>query len=375
MLKIDRRLISHLDYLTFGIVLTLSIIGILTIYSATRPPVDIFQQQDFYLKQTLWLLISVVCMLIVLTFDYIWLQRFAYVFYIAGLIALILVFFIGKTTMGAQRWISIGPLNFQPSEFFRLAFIIAYSAYLSNIKEPLKDKTYLKSALIFALFPFILLIKQPDLGTSILLFCLFVILSIIKGINKKLIVTLSIIAIVSVPFLGDILWDKLKDYQKSRLTAFINPEEDTTGAGYHIYQSKISVGSGGFTGKGYLKGTQGPLRFLPEKHTDFIFSVYAEETGFLGSLFLIALYLILFLRGIDTALKAKDEFGRLVATGITAMFFIYFTVNVGMTIGILPVVGVPLPFVSYGGTALLSNFISAGILISIRTRRYELFYP
>ncbi|MFQ3573201.1 MAG: rod shape-determining protein RodA [Thermodesulfovibrionales bacterium] len=373
--KIDRRLISHLDYVTFFIVLILAIIGVLTIYSATRPPVDIFQQQDFYIKQIVWLLISIIFMLMVLTFDYIWLQRFAYVFYIMGLIALILVFILGKTSMGAQRWISIGPLSFQPSEFFRLAFIIAYSAYLSNIREPVKDKIYIKSALVFAFIPIVLLIKQPDLGTSILLFCIFVILSIVKGINRRFIITATIIGLISVPFLGDILWDKLKDYQKSRLTAFINPEEDTAGAGYHIYQSKISIGSGGLTGKGYLKGTQGPLRFLPEKHTDFIFSVYAEETGFLGSIFLISLYLILFLRGIDTALKAKDEFGRLVATGITAMFFIYFTVNVGMTIGIMPVVGVPLPFMSYGGTALLSNFIAAGILISIRTRRYELFYP
>lgn len=375
MIKIDRRLIKHFDYLTFSIVMLLSLIGIMTIYSATRPPVETLNHPDFYLKQILWLVISLSALVMVTLFDYQWFYRLSRYLYIVGLIMLIVVLIAGKTTMGAQRWIMLGPLTFQPSEFFRVVFIIAFSAYLTPLQEPLQDKTYIKSALLFALFPLLLVFKQPDLGTTILLFFIFVSLSLIKGINRKFIALALVIAIISVPFLGQILWDRLKDYQKSRITAFISPEEDVAGAGYHINQSKITIGSGGLFGKGYLKGTQGPLRFLPEKHTDFIFAVYAEEWGFIGSVFLIGLYLLLLLRGLDTALKAKDEFGRLVAAGITSMFFIYLTVNVGMTMGILPVVGVPLPFVSYGGTALLSNFIAAGILISIRTRRYELFYP
>jgi len=375
VIKIDRRLIKHFDYLTFSIVMLLSLIGIMTIYSATRPPVETLNHPDFYLKQILWLVISLSALVMVTLFDYQWFYRLSRYLYIVGLIMLIVVLIAGKTTMGAQRWIMLGPLTFQPSEFFRVVFIIAFSAYLTTLQEPLQDKTYIKSALLFALFPLLLVFKQPDLGTTILLFFIFVSLSLIKGINRKFIALALVIAIISVPFLGHILWDRLKDYQKSRITAFISPEEDVAGAGYHINQSKITIGSGGLFGKGYLKGTQGPLRFLPEKHTDFIFAVYAEEWGFIGSVFLIGLYLLLLLRGLDTALKAKDEFGRLVAAGITSMFFIYLTVNVGMTMGILPVVGVPLPFVSYGGTALLSNFIAAGILISIRTRRYELFYP
>ncbi len=375
MIKIDRRLIKHFDYLTFSIVMLLSLIGIMTIYSATRPPVETLNHPDFYLKQILWLVISLSALVMVTLFDYQWFYRLSRYLYIVGLIMLIVVLIAGKTTMGAQRWIMLGPLTFQPSEFFRIVFIIAFSAYLTTLQEPLQDKTYIKSALLFALFPLLLVSKQPDLGTTILLFFIFVSLSLIKGINRKFIALALVIAIISVPFLGHILWDRLKDYQKSRITAFISPEEDVAGAGYHINQSKITIGSGGLFGKGYLKGTQGPLRFLPEKHTDFIFAVYAEEWGFIGSVFLIGLYLLLLLRGLDTALKAKDEFGRLVAAGITSMFFIYLTVNVGMTMGILPIVGVPLPFVSYGGTALLSNFIAAGILISIRTRRYELFYP
>jgi rod shape determining protein RodA len=232
-----------------------------------------------------------------------------------------------------------------------------------------------KSIFVFALLPFALLIKQPNLGSAILLMSLFVILSVLKGIHRKIITTVLVISIISIPFLGPIFWEGLKDHQKNRLIAFVNPGIDPSGIGYQINQSKIAIGSGGVFGKGYLQGTQGPLRFLPERHNDFIFSVFAEERGFIGSLALMGIYLMLFLRGLDTAARAKDEFGRLVATGITAMFFVYFFVNTGMNLGIMPVVGLPMPFMSYGGTALLANFIAAGILINIRTRRFELFYP
>ena len=375
MLKIDRRLIKNFDWITLLLITTLSLIGIMTIYSATRPPLGVGEHPDFYAKQILWFVISMIALIVVATVNYIWLYRLSYPLYALGLILLIVVLFTGRTSMGAQRWLSIGPISFQPSEFFRIFFIAGFSAYLTNIGTRFTEKIPIKSILIFAIFPLVLLIKQPDLGTAILLMSLFVILSVSKGISRKITTLIIIIGLISIPFLGNILWEGLKEYQKNRLIAFIDPDIDPAGIGYHITQSKISVGSGGFFGKGYLKGTQGPLRFLPEKHTDFIFSVFAEEWGFIGSALLLGIYLLLFLRGLDTAMKAKDEFGRLAATGITAMFFIYFCVNIGMTLGIMPVVGVPLPFVSYGGTALLSNFIAAGILINIRTRRFELFYP
>ncbi|MCL4457452.1 MAG: rod shape-determining protein RodA [Nitrospirae bacterium] len=375
MLKIDRRLIKNFDWITFLLITTLSLIGIMTIYSATRPPLGVGEHPDFYAKQILWFVISMIALIVVATVNYIWLYRLSYPLYALGLILLIVVLFTGRTSMGAQRWLSIGLVSFQPSEFFRIFFIAGFSAYLTNIGTRFTEKIPIKSILIFAIFPLVLLIKQPDLGTAILLMSLFVILSVSKGISRKITTLIIIIGLISIPFLGNILWEGLKEYQKNRLIAFIDPDIDPAGIGYHITQSKISVGSGGFFGKGYLKGTQGPLRFLPEKHTDFIFSVFAEEWGFIGSALLLGIYLLLFLRGLDTAMKAKDEFGRLAATGITAMFFIYFCVNIGMTLGIMPVVGVPLPFVSYGGTALLSNFIAAGILINIRTRRFELFYP
>ncbi len=375
MPKIDRRLITSFDWFTFALIILLSIIGIITIYSATRPPIETGTHPDFYLKQILWLLISIIVLFVVISFDYIWLNRFSYILYVIGILLLVIVLFAGKTTMGAQRWLNLGILSFQPSEVFKLIFILGLSTYLTNRGESILKSIPLKGIIVFAAIPAFLVIKQPDLGTSILIMILFVVLIISKGLNKRIIVLALTIGLISMPFLGHVAWNNLKDYQKNRIIAFIDPDIDPSGVGYHVNQSKITIGSGGFLGKGYLKGTQGALKFLPEKHTDFIFSVFAEEWGFLGSIFLIAVYLMLFLRGINTAMLAKDEFGRLVATGITAMFFIYFFVNIGMTLGMMPIVGVPLPFMSYGGTALLSNFIAAGILINIRMRRFQLFYP
>jgi rod shape determining protein RodA len=234
-------------------------------------------------------------------------------------------------------------------------------------------------SILFAFFafltvPMLLVLKQPDLGTAVVLMFIFVSMALAKGIQKRIMLLTVIIALVSVHFVGNIFWDELKDYQKKRIVAFVNPDADPEGIGYHINQSKIAIGSGSGFGKGYLKGTQGPFRFLPEKHTDFIFSIFAEEWGFTGSLILVLTYLILVMRGLSTAENAKDEFGRFLALGITFMFGFYCFVNIGMTLGLMPVVGIPLPFMSYGGSALLSNFIAAGILISIRTHRFELSF-
>ncbi|MBS4059964.1 MAG: rod shape-determining protein RodA [Bacteroidetes bacterium] len=375
MPKVDRRLFTSFDWLTFSLVILLTVIGILTIYSATRPPIETGNHPDFYWKQIIWLCISLFALFFIVFIDYNWLNRFSYILYGLGIVLLIIVLLAGKTTMGAQRWLNLGPFSFQPSEVFKLIFILALSRYLANSGESIVKSISIKSILIFAVIPLLLVVKQPDLGTSLLIMFLFIVLYASKGISKKIIIFTLVIGLISAPFLGHIGWNNLKDYQKNRIIAFLDPDIDPSGIGYHISQSKISIGSGGFLGKGYLQGTQGVLRFLPEKHTDFIFSIFAEEWGFLGSILLIALYLMLFLRGLNTAILAKDEFGRLVAVGITAMFFIYFFVNICMTLGMMPVVGVPLPFMSYGGTALLSNFIAAGILINIRMRRFHLFYP
>ena len=375
MFRIDRRLMQNFDWLTLSIVVVISVVGILTIFSATRQPgAEETAQASFYMKQMVWLAVSIIALVVFISFDYIWLGRIALPLYVTGLLLLVFVLIAGRTGMGAQRWISLGPFSFQPSEFFKLIFIIMLANYYCFSRESLGVTALLRAFFFIALVPFVFLFKQPDLGTAIVVLLIFMSVSLAKGLHKKVIAMIIVIGIISLPFLGNIMWTGLKDYQKNRLIAFIEPEADPAGIGYHINQSKIAIGSGELFGKGYLNGTQGPFRFLPEKHTDFIFAVFAEEWGFAGSFLLLTLYLLLIMRGLDTAGKAKDEFGRLLALGITFMFCIYFFVNVGMTLGIMPVVGIPLPFMSYGGTALLSNYISIGVLINIRTRRFSLFY-
>lgn len=373
MLNIDRRFIKNFDWVTLLIAILIALIGIMTIYSATRP-LATEEHPEFYIKQASWLILGIIALFLFVSFDYVWLRRFALHIYITGIVLLISVFIFGKAGMGAQRWLSFGAISFQPSEFFKLIYIIMLSQQLSAIDSPISTAKIFRIFFLIVFLPFILLIKQPDLGTSLIILAIFISLILTKGLHKKVAVLFIIIGLISLPFLGNILWGGLKDYQKSRIVAFIEPEADPAGIGYHLNQSKITVGSGKFIGKGYMHGTQGPFRFLPEKHTDFIFAVFAEEWGFFGSLLLLFLYLVLILRGLDTARKAKDDFGRLLALGITFMFLIYFFVNVGMTLGIMPVVGIPLPFMSYGGTALLSNLLSVGVLINIRTRRFELFH-
>lgn len=372
---IDRRLILNFDWSIFLVALVLSLIGVSTIYSATRPVLDA-AQQSFYIRQLYWIGLSLLCFVAVASFDYKWIIRYAFLIYIAGVILLILVLFIGSKGLGAQRWIKLGFISFQPSEFFKLFFIIALSRYLAgmggNLSLGLKE--LFKMTILFFAVPAFLIVKQPDLGTAIILFFIFFSMIFIAGIRRRLLVMAIILGVISLPFMGNIFWGGLKGYQKQRIVAFMDPDVDPQGVGYHIKQSKVTIGSGGFTGRGYMKGTQGPLRFLPEKHTDFIFSIFAEEWGFAGSVLLFMLYLFIILRGFDIARKARDLEGCYLSIGITSMLTYYFIVNIGMTLGISPIVGAPLPLMSYGGTALLSNFLALGILENIRMRRVPLFY-
>lgn len=373
MFRIDRRLLQNFDWLTFFAIICIAVIGVLTIFSATRQPLET-TQSPLFLKQILWLLIGVCGLILFVSFDYIWLSRFSFIVYGLGLILLIIVLITGRVGMGAQRWLSIGPIAFQPSEFFKLAFVIMTAHYLSLSQRSVSVSQLVKIVLILVFIPFVLLLKQPDLGTAVVVASIFFAMLLARGLERRALVLIMALGIISLPFLGNILWTGLKDYQKNRIISFMDPEADPAGIGYHLNQSKVAIGSGEFLGKGFLNGTQGPFRFLPERHTDFIFAVFAEEWGFVGSIALLGLYLFVIMRGLDTAKKAKDEFGRMLASGVTFMFCVYFFVNIGMTLGMMPVVGVPLPFMSYGGTALLSNFIAAGILINVRTHRFSLFY-
>jgi rod shape determining protein RodA len=372
---IDRRLIQNFDWSILLSVLLLSLIGVMTIHSSTRPVLDA-GQQTFFLRQLFWIGLSLVAFIVVSSIDYKWFNRYAYVFFFVGVVLLILVLFVGRKGMGAQRWLSLGFLSFQPSEFFKLFFILAVSRYLSDTGDETRlDKGDLfRVVTVFLLVPFFLIAKQPDLGTAIILFFICFSLVVVAGLRKKIVVVTIITGLVSMPFVGNMLWEGLEKYQRNRIIAFMDPSADPHGVGYHISQSKITIGSGGVFGKGYGKGTQGPLRFLPERHTDFIFSIFAEEWGFAGSLMLFLLYLFLILKGFDTARLARDNSGAFLAVGFTIMFAFYFVINVGMTLGMAPVVGAPLPLMSYGGTALLSNFIALGMIQNIRMRRSFLSY-
>ncbi len=374
-IMIDRRLINNFDWSILLVALILSLIGVLTIYSATRPVLDAVQK-TFYMRQLYWIALSLISFFVLVGIDYKWFMKYAYLLFLIGIVLLVMVLIVGRKGMGAQRWIPLGFMSFQPSEFFKVLFIITVSRYLAFIKpgEGIGFPELLKIITVFLALPVFLILRQPDLGTALLLFFTFILMVLAAGIRKKIIVTVLVISLIVLPFTGKILWDGLKDYQKLRITAFIDPQADPQGVGYHVNQSKITVGSGGFWGKGYMNGTQGPYRFLPENHTDFIFSIYAEEWGFAGSLVLLLMYVFIIWRGFDTAKKARDTEGHFLVLGVTFMFSLYLFINIGMTLGMVPVVGVPLPLMSYGGTALLSNFLALSMIENVRMRRFALYY-
>lgn len=372
---IDRRLLDNFDWSILLVAVFLSFTGVMTIYSATRPVLNI-EQQSFYVRQFYWILLSLIAFFMVVSIDYRLFIRFAYLIFIFGIVLLVIVLVAGRKGMGAQRWINLGFISFQPSEFFKIFFIIAISRYLSDFgqRANLGFRKLIKISIIFIIGPAILIIKQPDLGTAVILFMIFTALVLTAGLRKKIALIIIIVGLISLPLAGNYIWNGLKGYQKMRIIAFIDPQADPQGIGYHVKQSKVSIGSGGFLGKGYMQGTQGPYRFLPEKHTDFIFSIYAEEWGFAGGLLLFLMYFFIIWRGFDTAKNARDLEGCYLALGVTYMFSCYFLINVGMTLGVMPVVGVPLPLMSYGGTALLSNFLALSIIENVRMRRFALYY-
>lgn len=278
---------------------------------------------------------------------------------------LILVLIMGKTVLGAQRWISIGGIGFQPSEFVKVFTVLALARMIGDNQASLKSKRGLIKTFLLVLVPMFLIFKQPDLGTALVLLPIFMAMIWVGGVRLKYFYTMIFTGILLLPF----FWHFLKDYQRDRLMVFINPSADPLGAGYTINQSKIAIGSGMFFGKGWLSGTQNKLDFLPERHTDFIFSVIGEEWGFLGSALILGLFLFLVLRGLKIAEDTNDMSGKLIATGITTMLALHVIINIGMTLGLMPVVGIPLPFISYGRSALTANLLAVGFLLNVRKNR------
>jgi rod shape determining protein RodA len=360
--------------LVFGIAL----MGLTAVYSATYTS---HGPSSLFYKQMIWISIGIVIMFLALIPDYHIIGLYAYILYACSLVLLVLVMAIGRTGMGAQRWLAFGPFVFQPSEFAKLSLTLALARFFAE--DPKHGGYELKDLAVpgaMVLVPLLLVLKQPDLGTAIMLLLTSLLIAMLAGIHlRSLIVVLIGVAIVvsAIFFVQPVqkkIWGSLKPYQQNRIKAFVDPGSDPLGSGYHANQSKIAVGSGQISGKGFRKGTQSQMAFLPERHTDFIFAVIAEETGLVGASIVIFLYLVLLLVGVDTAKNAKDRLGVLMAGGIVSMISLYVFINVGMAVGIVPVVGVPLPLVSYGGTSVIATFLALGLLMNIQTRRFQLFY-
>lgn len=362
---IDRRLFIHFDWKILGIVLFLSSIGLLNLYSFTSNGEGV--GQPLYLKQMLWLGIGLGVMFLVAFIEYRYYADFAYPIFLTVLFLLILVFGFGVITSGAKRWIRMGGFSFQPSEFMKIALIIALAKFY---QAPTDRKGYSLQQLFlpfaFLLVPVILILKQPDLGTAIILILIFFSILLFVKIRLSSLLVLTGIGTLIIP-LG---WTLLKDYQKRRILTFLNPELDPLGAGYHLLQSKIAIGSGGVIGKGFMKGTQCRLGFLPEQHTDFIFSAFAEEWGLVGCLVVMGLYFILILWGLRVVVHSKDRFSAILSFGALSMLFWHTFINMGMAMGMMPVVGIPLPLLSYGGSFLLSTLIGIGLLLNVSMRRF-----
>lgn len=362
---IDRRLLIHFDWTLIGIVLILSAIGIVNLYSVTSNGES--SGMPLYLKQILWLFIGLTVMMVIALIEYRYYLDVAYFAYSAALLLLMVVLAYGFITSGAQRWIRLGSLTFQPSEFVKIALILALAKFFQ--KAPGREGYSLKHLpfpFLLLSVPMVLILKQPDLGTAIILLLVFFSILVFVKIRWTTFLTFGVIGASILP----LVWRFLKDYQKRRILTFFNPDLDPLGASYHLIQSKIAVGSGGLLGKGFMKGTQSRLGFLPEQHTDFIFSALGEEWGFIGCFVVIGLYFFLILWGLRIAVSSKDRYGAILSFGVVAMLFWHICINIGMVLGLMPVVGIPLPLLSYGGSFLLSTFIGVGLLLNVSMRRY-----
>ncbi|MDX1342513.1 MAG: rod shape-determining protein RodA [Reinekea sp.] len=350
----------HIDIYLFLALLTLAFAGLVVLYSASGA------DWGAVYRQGLRFLIGFAAMFIVAQLDPRIFQQWSGVVYVFGVVLLIAVLVLGIGAKGAQRWLAIpGLFRFQPSEIMKISVPVIMAWYIARYSLPPKFKHFIGAAVLLAI-PCVLILEQPDLGTSLLIAASGIFVIFLAGLSWKFIVSAVVLAIGSLPAAWIFV---LREYQKQRVLTFLNPESDPLGAGWNIIQSKTAIGSGGLYGKGYLLGTQSQLDFLPESHTDFIIAVLSEEFGFVGATVLLSLYVVIIIRGMLISVRARDNFCRLLAGSLTLTFFIYVFVNIGMVSGLLPVVGVPLPLVSYGGTSIVTLLTSFGILMSISTHQ------
>jgi len=364
----DRRLIENFDWGFVVLILLIGSMGLVILYSALtagQPPGAV---PILFKKQMIWMGAGFMIMMIILMIDFRDLDKLNLFIYALCVGLLISVFLFGRIGGGSRRWLFLGFARVQPSELMKIALIISLSSVYSDSvsQSGFNFRKLIKPAILCAI-PFVLIVNQPDLGTGLLLLLIAGSITLFVKVEKRVFFTLSGIGLAAVP----LVWFTLKDYQKSRILTFLNPDRDPLGAGYHIIQSKIAIGSGMLTGKGFLKGTQNALSFLPEQHTDFIISVLAEEWGLLGCSILLILYFILLFWALNIAYNCRNMFGSILAFGVTTMIFWQIFINIGMVMGLMPVVGVPLPLVSYGGSSVITNMVGFGILLNISMRKFS----
>ena len=354
----DWQHLLHVDAVLLSGLFATSVFGLFVLYSAGG------QDQSILIRQLVRLGIAFGAMVLVAQLRPQWLQRWTPWLYSLGLVLLVAVLAMGDVGKGAQRWLDFGFVRFQPSEMMKLAVPMMVAWYLADKRLPPTGwKLTVAGALIVV--PVVLIARQPDLGTSLLIGSTGFFVLFMAGLSWRLLGGLTLLGAAGAP----VLWHFMHDYQRQRVITFLNPEQDPLGTGYHIIQSKIAIGSGGIFGKGWLNGTQAHLEFLPERTTDFIFAVLGEEFGLFGILVLLAMYTFIIVRSLHIATQAQDTYGRLLAGSLAMTFFIYIIVNTGMVTGLLPVVGLPLPLVSYGGTSMVTLMAGFGILMSIHTHR------
>ncbi|AZO94314.1 rod shape-determining protein RodA [Halocella sp. SP3-1] len=376
----NKKLIKNLNWYIPLTVFLLIIIGIIAISSALELNKTDSMGLIYVQRQVTAAIMGCILVIIIQFFDYRVYRYYADIIYLStiGILGIILV--VGHTVAGGKRWLNFGPINFQPSELAKIMLILVLAAVIDEKKDDLKHIFGFVKPFIYVLVPFVLIILQNDLGTSLVLLAIFIGILFVSGANLKIMLGvfgggfLSVVAYILSHIYLNVPLFFLKEYQLNRLIIFINPDLDPYGRGYNIIQSKIALGSGKLLGKGLFAGTQSQLEFLPEKHTDFIFSVIGEEFGFLGVIIVILLCFFLLWQILEVASKARDDYGRFIATGVAAMFFFHIIENIGMTMGLMPITGLPLPFVSYGGSSMLTSMIAIGLVINVNLRRKKIIF-
>ncbi len=361
--RVDRRLIQNLDWPLLGAACVLVALGLVSMWSLGRgggvPGVA--------WRQLWWVGVGLAALVAVASLDYRSLVRAAPALYVIGLGLLLAVFAIGRAVSGARRWIHLGPLSLQPSELFKLIFVLTLAwVFTSRWARPVSGSTLACTGALVAV-PFLLIVRQPDLGTALVLVPVLVAVLVGVGLRLRVLGGLALGAAGMTP----LAWFALKEYQRERLLVYLDPFRDPLGTAYNVIQAKIAIGSGQLLGKGVSGATQSRLAFLPERHTDFVFAVFAEMWGFVGCLVLVMAYGLLVLRGFEIAASTREPRGRLLALGVTALFATQTLVNLAMVTGLLPAVGIPLPFMSYGGSSMVASLMALGLLLSVRMRQFQ----